>query len=318
MIASIERRRIYIFVAIAYAISIVLAVAVYLNGGIFARYPLVLKPLALTLMMVLMFAPTIANLLTRLITREGWSNLLLWPKFRHGWPYYVAALFLPSLAAVLGGAVYYLLFPAHFDASMTYARDNFGMVPLVTTTNIWTFLLIMIPLFPLLSLVTLYLPFGEEFGWRAYLLPKLMPLGGRKAVLLVGVIWAVWHWPFVFMGYEYGFGYWGAPVVGPLLWIGICLLLSTVTGWLALRSSSVWPAAIGHGVINATAGLSLYFLATEPNSLVGPQPVGIIGVAGYLILAALIFFNPRALAPMAKGAPPVAPKPVQAPVAGAA
>ncbi len=31
--------------------------------------------------------------------------------------------------------------------------------------------------------------FGDEFGWRAYLLPKLMPLGGRRAVLLSGVIW---------------------------------------------------------------------------------------------------------------------------------
>ena len=34
---------------------------------------------------------------------------------------------------------------------------------------------------------------GEEFGWRAYLQPKLMPLGGRTAILLTGVIWGVWH-----------------------------------------------------------------------------------------------------------------------------
>jgi membrane protease YdiL (CAAX protease family) len=32
--------------------------------------------------------------------------------------------------------------------------------------------------------------FGEEFGWRGYLLPKLMPLGRWKAYVLVGIIWA--------------------------------------------------------------------------------------------------------------------------------
>jgi uncharacterized protein len=30
--------------------------------------------------------------------------------------------------------------------------------------------------------------FGEEFGWRANLLEKFMPLGGRKALLIMGVI----------------------------------------------------------------------------------------------------------------------------------
>jgi membrane protease YdiL (CAAX protease family) len=30
--------------------------------------------------------------------------------------------------------------------------------------------------------------FGEELGWRGYLLPKLMPLGKAKAYLILGVI----------------------------------------------------------------------------------------------------------------------------------
>jgi membrane protease YdiL (CAAX protease family) len=150
-----------------------------------------------------------------------------------------------------------------------------------------------------LSTLTLPLPFGEEFGWRAYLLPKLLPLGARKAVLLVGAIWAVWHWPYVFMGYEYWFNYWGAPVVGPLLWLAICFFLSTFLTWVTLRSGSVWPAALGHGVINALASLMVYFTRGEPEWLIGPTPVGIIGSLGYALLAVAIFFSARALAPMA-------------------
>ena len=40
--------------------------------------------------------------------------------------------------------------------------------------------------------------FGEEFGWRAYLLPRLTKsLGSRKGLLLHGVIWWFWHLPVV-------------------------------------------------------------------------------------------------------------------------
>lgn len=33
------------------------------------------------------------------------------------------------------------------------------------------------------------LTFGEEYGWRGYLLPKLLPLGEVKAAVIVGLIW---------------------------------------------------------------------------------------------------------------------------------
>lgn len=268
---------------------------IFLNGGIFIKFPLMLKPLAFTLMSLLMFTPAIANIATRLFTHEGWSNMLLRPNFRRSWRFYLAALFLPALATIVGGAVYYLLFPDRFDPSMKYAREAWGLIPLVGNTNSWMSIITMAPLFIVFSLPTLFLPFGEEFGWRAYLLPKLLPLGTRKAVLLVGVIWAVWHWPFLFMGYEYWFNYWGAPVVGPLLWVVICIFFSTFLTWVTLHSGSVWPAAIAHGVINAEASLMLYFSRGEPDYLIGPSPVGIIGSLGYIIMAFLIFFLPRAL-----------------------
>jgi membrane protease YdiL (CAAX protease family) len=317
MNSTIDRKRIYIFVAIAYGISILLALVIYLNGGIFIEFPFVLKPLAFALMCLLMLAPAIANIATRLVTREGWSNMLLRPNFRRGWPLYLAALFLPALATIVGGAIYYLLFPSRFDPSMTYGRETLGLVPIAGVTDVWTFLITMTPFAIALSLPTLPLPFGEEFGWRAYLLPKLMPLGARKAVLLVGAIWAVWHWPFIFMGYEYGFGYWGAPVVGPLLFVVFVLYLSAFLAWVTLRSGSVWPAAIGHGVINAMASLMIYFIQGEPEYLIGPMPVGIVGALGYALLAVLIFLSARALAPMA-GPPPVAIKAVEPSAHGAA
>lgn len=48
----------------------------------------------------------------------------------------------------------------------------------------------------ILLFVTLLSAFGEEFGWRGYMLPHLaMRMSARQAVLVHAVIWWVWHLP---------------------------------------------------------------------------------------------------------------------------
>jgi membrane protease YdiL (CAAX protease family) len=36
---------------------------------------------------------------------------------------------------------------------------------------------------------------AEEIGIRGYLLPKLLPLGRKRALLVSGLVWATWHMP---------------------------------------------------------------------------------------------------------------------------
>ncbi|UCC76126.1 MAG: hypothetical protein JSW37_11505, partial [Anaerolineales bacterium] len=74
-------------------------------------------------------------------------------------------------------------------------------------------------------------------------------------------------------------------------------LTSTYYAWVTLRSGSVWPAVLGHGANNASAGLALYFISGQPDHLIGPATVGIIGSLGWAVLALLILFIPGALAP---------------------
>jgi membrane protease YdiL (CAAX protease family) len=311
MISTIDRKRILIFVAITYGSSIAVAIAILLNGGLFSKYPTTLTPLADGLLLLLMFTPAIANVLTRGITGEGWPNTLLRPNLCRGWPFYLAALILPALAILGGGAIYYLLFPSRFDPSMTYAREELGKIAVGEATNPWPFITIQTVCAIATSLLNIHLNLGEEFGWRAYLQQKLMPLGPRKAVLLVGVIWAVWHWPTTFLGFNYLFGYWGEPVVGPLLFVWCLLPASTIYGWLTLRSDSVWPAAIAHGVNNACCALMLWFLRGPLDVLIGPTTGGVIGSLGWFVLALPIFLIPGALTPTA-GLRTIKPKAVQA------
>jgi|SRR5438105_6969554 len=39
----------------------------------------------------------------------------------------------------------------------------------------------------------MFLTLGEEYGWRGYLLPHLLPLGEVRATLTLAAIWAVWR-----------------------------------------------------------------------------------------------------------------------------
>ncbi|GGL04131.1 CPBP family intramembrane glutamic endopeptidase [Planomonospora parontospora] len=123
--------------------------------------------------------------------------------------------------------------------------------------------------------------FGEEWGWRGWLLPRLMPLGTARALLLSGVIWGAWHAPLTLLGYNYpALGAWAAP-----FFIVFCVPYGALLGWLRLYSGSVWPAAVGHGALNATAGVPLLLgdAAAPPDLVVA----GITGLVGSALLAAV-------------------------------
>jgi len=294
MNSTIDRRRILIFVAITFGITIAAAMVIWLTGGPgpggFSR----LTPLVNIVIYVFAYAPALAHIATRLITREGWSNTYLRPNLRRGWPFYLAACFLPLVAIIAGGAIYYLLFPGRFDLSMAFARETNK----ISATDTLAAVLSRKALkgFVNVLVAALLVFIGEEFGWRAYLLPKLMPLGPRKAVLLTGAVFGMFHWPLILMGFQYGLDYWGAPVVGLLLFVWIVLSPSVIFGWMTLRSGSVWPACFAHAAHNTFCGLMLLFLTGIPDALIGPEPEGIVGCLGYVLLALPLLLIPRALA----------------------
>ena len=73
---------------------------------------------------------------------------------------------------------------------------------LVTVTRLVSFngsgLLALLPFIPILLLWQILTSgFGEESGWRGFLLPELQArFGGEKYIWLLGLAWAVWHYPF--------------------------------------------------------------------------------------------------------------------------
>lgn len=105
-----------------------------------------------------------------------------------------------------------------------------------------------IPLLLATLLSAFALALGEEIGWRGYLLPKLSKLYGVGAAIVIsGLIWAIWHYPLMVTGlYKPGTPMWYQL---SLFTIEI-LLISGILAMLRLKSKSVWPAAIFHASHN--------------------------------------------------------------------
>ena len=94
--------------------------------------------------------------------------------------------------------------------------------------------------FLLRFLLTLIPGFGEEFGWRGYMLPHLAKrYSTRKAVLIHAFIWWAWHLPVVFtIGIREGIG---ASVGESILLITLITLIPSMMN--AVIFAYVWTTA---------------------------------------------------------------------------
>ena len=292
----VDWKRVWIFITFAFGIAWLVALALYFTGG--------LKPNTSTILVLAvgyMGAPALAHILTRLITREGWQGLYLRPNFRQGKLYWLICWVAPAVLTFTGMAIFFALYPQYFDRSLNAVKqlmENSALTKGQPTPaiNPWVIVisqtLTALLIAPILNAIPIL---GEEFGWRAYLQPKLMPLGGRKTMLLMGIIWGLWHAPLIAMGHNYGMEYPGAPWLGILTTLWIMFILGTFLGWAVLRAGSVWPAVIGHGAFNGIAGIYVFFMQGNPNLLLGPSAAGIIGSLGLAVVALIIFLKRDAL-----------------------
>jgi len=290
---KIDSRRITIFLVFAFGITWSFDLAIYLMGGLSN-----LKPGTLTwfLSIFAMVSPALATVLTRMVTREGWNDTYLRLHFKQNKRYWLVAWVGTPILLLLGMGIYYVLFPQYFDSSFSAvnkllaqaAQQTGKAIPLSPQLFLMIQIFQAVLLAPILNSVA---TFGEEFGWRAYLLEKVMPLGGRKALLIMGVIWGVWHWPFIYMGYEYGFDYPGYPWLGPVVFLWFTFIIGTLLAWLTLKSRSVWPAVIAHAALNGMAPLALLLVKGQPNPLFGPTAVGLVASIPFTILGLVLFLR---------------------------
>jgi membrane protease YdiL (CAAX protease family) len=273
-----------LFVGTAVALAWLIALPLWLGDGL-------ASPLVGALLPVMMFAPGIATLVVCLIARVPGRGRRM--RFLGMWPlrpagrtigFLVAAVVVPPLivaltvflSAALGLVRLDLVGFSGFAGALEQAGVDLSVVPIQAVV---VGQLIALPLGALINAIP---AFGEEIGWRGWLLSALRPLGVWPSLLVTGAVWGLWHAPIILLGYNFGRG----DVIGVLLMVAGCMAWGVLLGWSRLRTGSVWPAVVAHGALNAAAGLLALLVAVGERP--DPALVGPLGAVSWLVLAVVV------------------------------
>ncbi|OJT25823.1 hypothetical protein BO221_08210 [Archangium sp. Cb G35] len=287
--SRLDTRGVAAYVAIAYGFSWLCVLGFVLGFGTAPeKSPGMFKAIAA----LSMFGPTVATLLV-----SRWVSPL--PSLKrdtglglgqHRWRFFLLA-WLGTPVVVLGALLLSaLVYPQAMDlAGLSSVRALIAQLPPAAVEKLGklaephVFLALQVVQGALLGpLLNVPFIFGEEWGWRGYLLPRLLPLGQWRALVLSGVIWGLWHAPLILLGHNYP----QHPVLGILLFTVVSVLLGILLGWMRLATGSIWSAVIAHGSLNAVGPvvMMLGHAGSPPDTAL----VGITGWPGWLLLAALV------------------------------
>lgn len=223
----------------------------------------------------IMFFPLIANVLTRLITKEGFSISFLGANFSGNIKFYVMSILYPIVLTVLNVLLLYVMFMS--DAKLLDGIKISEAVPILLTavsTGVLMFLIAM----------------GEEYGWRAYLTPKLEKLMPYPVAITVsGIIWGLWHAPAITKGMNYGKDYSGFPWLGIILMCVSCIFYGAFLTYLTKKTNSVYPAAICHACVDSVGPVVMALMLNDPIKLAEHEfEASVISLNGFTVVFGIV------------------------------
>ncbi len=227
---------------------------------------------------LLLISPAVAALITRYIYARNARG------FGWGLPQPRWALLAYALPFVVSGSMFILAWV--FLGYYTTDKTDIGVVEGLAVSA--TALVVFMSLFG----------FGEELGWRGYLVPELAKLTNfRNVALISGAAWAVWHWPLIFFAAEVT-DFDKVPVWFTLpVFTATIVAAGVIMAWLTLRSRSLWPAVILHGTQNAiTQAFFAEYTSESGNTAYFVSEVGIL-IAAAWVITAYLFWRRRSSLP---------------------
>lgn len=185
-----------------------------------------------------MMIPSFANLITRLVTKEGFKNSYLGLNCKGKMGYFTASVIVPLAYSSISAFLIWALFINGISFSETFS--NVGLQSMGLFLIQLSF-----------SIIVFFPAFGEEWGWRGYMMPKLMELMPKPAAVIVGgIIWGLWHAPLTVAGHNFGVDYPGYPFVGIGLMCFMCTVLNAFLTLLTEKTKSIYPTTFVHAINN--------------------------------------------------------------------
>lgn len=270
-------KRLKVFLYVCFGIS-------FIAGGVFSCLGIDLSSAnGMSFASAYMLIPTISVLITQKICGEKlFSNVGVNFKINKWW---IVAWLLMPVVNILAMFASTLLPGVSLDPnSELVAKVIADMSAKEVEIDGWGLLVITIfsSMFAGLT-INAFFALGEELAWRGFL-PRIMDAWGFwKKSLVIGTVWGFWHAPLVLMGHNYP----DHPIVGVFMMILLCVVMTPVFLYLREKSGSTMVAAIAHGTLNGSAGISVMYLAGGNDLLCGTT--GLVGIMIFAILDLLIY-----------------------------
>lgn len=240
----------------------------------------------------IMLAPTFAALAARLSTREGLLKSGFQFNFSEHKFLFLFGWFGMTALTFLGAVLYFMIFRDNFDPNMTNFVASYNAAATEAETDAVNIVAsykadLLIKVFTA-AVLNILSSFGIEWGFRAYLLPKLFrKIGTIPAMLISGLVSGIWYAPLVILGYYYGMENTGYPIANIF---AICIF-SVITGiiysFLCLRTGSIFPSVFAHSALSIMMQQAAFFTFDGGNPFVGPSPTGILSGLPLIITAAV-------------------------------
>ena len=230
-----------------------------------------------------MLLPLMTAVVCQMISKERLASTDLL-RFKISWAWLVAWL-LPVAMVLLTIFVNTLLPGCEYNTDMSsmipvdsIPEEQREMLSMFMNPTVMIVVTIVSGLFAGVTINALF-AFGEEYGWRNYLVSALKEKKFICASVFIGIVWGLWHFPLILLGHNYP----QHSVVGVFMMVVFCVLASFVETYFVLKTKSVFSAAIFHGTINAVAGLNV-IMVKGGNDLLN----GLTGVSGFIVMAVVV------------------------------
>lgn len=236
------------------------------------------------LSLVAMLLPMIAVIITQTVNKEQiFHGLDISFKINRWWV--IGWLLMPVLAVAVLGMT--LLMPgAVWSPDSEVVKAALASMPEGVGLGAFIVITLISGLFAGLTVNAVF-AFGEEIGWRGYLLKIFKGKTFLSTALWTGIIWGLWHAPIILNGHNYP----QHPVAGVFMMVGMCVFLTPIFMYFRLKSGSVIVPAIMHGTFNGVVGLSM-ILVTPANDLLYGGP-GLAGLITLLLLDICLYLYDR-------------------------
>lgn len=266
------RRGLRIYLTVLVVLSAILEGTIIRLGGF-------VNATAGALVLVLMYVPAFSSVVARLIGREGFDDVSFQWGGRTGTRAALAAWLLPVAVAV---PVYGL---AWLTGLAPFAAPTGG-----TLASIGNPILRLVASLPLALTVGTVLSclsaFGEEVGWRGYLVPRLVEAGVPRPYLISALIWCTWHVPLIlWAGYATG----PYPAMSAFLFVASITPVGLIYARWRMATGSVWPAVIAHGSWNVVVQSVFDPFAQGERAAIWVGESGILTVVMLWVVCAVVW-----------------------------